>query len=214
MHRLASHLHGKTDVIWDWNGTLLDDVALCVEIIRDIAIEHGVDPLDHEAYLRIFRFPVIDYYRDAGFDLERFPFADLSRKFMGAYIPRARHSALFNGARALLADLKAQGVRSSVLSATREPDLHEMLDHHRLSHAFAHICGIADEFAVSKVARGLQLMQLLDVDCSQVVMIGDTDHDLEVGQAMGIDVILVDGGHQHFDKLSARHSRVVTRLRS
>lgn len=211
MHALKPHLDGKAHVIWDWNGTLLDDVALCVDVIQSVARRHGVPPLDHERYLQLFRFPVIEYYRDAGFDLERVSFADLTHEFMSAYLPRARTAPLFDGATELLQDLADLGIRSYVLSATKEPDLVEMLRHFRIDGHFTHIFGIGDRFASSKVARGHDLVARIGAPLEEIVLIGDTDHDLEVGQALGIDVILVEGGHQHAERLAARHHRVVRR---
>ncbi len=51
----------------------------------------------------------------------------------------------------------------------------------------------------------------MDIDPGQLILVGDTDHDLEVGDALGIDVLLVTGGHQSHARLSKRHSRVGVR---
>ena len=53
-----------TTVVWDWNGTLLDDVELCMESINRLLREHRLPQLDHERYQRVFQFPIIEYYRN------------------------------------------------------------------------------------------------------------------------------------------------------
>lgn len=214
MLHLSGHLKGKTHIIWDWNGTLLDDVALCVDLISDIAQRHGLAPLPLAKYLQIFRFPVVEYYKDVGFDFDKTSFEELTRQFIDGYRARALKAPLFGGARELLGLLADTGVHSSVLSAAQEQDLLEMLKHHRIAHHFAHVCGLGDHYAVSKVERGRQLLDLLDRPTKELILIGDTDHDLEVGQALGVDVLLLDGGHQHVQRLRARHNRVVSRARS
>ncbi len=63
--------------------------------------------------------------------------------------------------------------------------------------------------AGSKVARGRELIARVNEPLEQTVLIGDTDHDLEVGKALGIDVILVDHGHQDILRLQKVHSKVL-----
>src|SRR4051812_34645694 len=102
MRTLLPHLESKTHIIWDWNGTLLNDVALCVEITAEISHRHGLKPLGLDDYLRVFRLPIVEFYRNAGFDFERVPFTELSKQFIEPFMARAPHTPLFDGARDLL----------------------------------------------------------------------------------------------------------------
>ena len=53
-------------VIWDWNGTLLDDLQLCLRLLNEMLEEDGCpNRYDLAAYREIFGFPVVDYYRRA-----------------------------------------------------------------------------------------------------------------------------------------------------
>ena len=55
--------------LWDWNGTLVNDVALCSQLLNSQLQRHGHAPLGGvEEYRRVFRFPIEEYYKDAGFD--------------------------------------------------------------------------------------------------------------------------------------------------
>ena len=62
-------------IVWDWNGTLLDDLWLCIESINFILESRGMSRVDKESYKSIFTFPVIKYYEHLGFDFskEKFP---------------------------------------------------------------------------------------------------------------------------------------------
>jgi len=48
----------KTHIIWDWNGTLLNDVALCIRLLGDLLRHQGKPPVSREKYLEIFGFPI------------------------------------------------------------------------------------------------------------------------------------------------------------
>lgn len=53
-----------THIVWDWNGTLLRDVGICIETANEMLAERGLAPLQCvEDYRRVFTFPVIEYYR-------------------------------------------------------------------------------------------------------------------------------------------------------
>lgn len=61
-------------VLWDWNGTLLDDVALCVDALnRLLRIYHYPQQYSLAQYREIFGFPIEDYYIRAGFDFSKTP---------------------------------------------------------------------------------------------------------------------------------------------
>ena len=75
-------------ILWDWNGTLLDDVQLCEDALNRLLARFGYPQrYDREQYRAIFGFPVQDYYARAGFDFARDSFDELARSFMEDYIP-------------------------------------------------------------------------------------------------------------------------------
>jgi phosphoglycolate phosphatase len=211
MLHLTEALAGKRHVIWDWNGTLLNDADICVEIVQELLAAHGMAPIDRAAYLDRFRHPVIDYYRELGFDFTRTSFEEVSRAFGRGYVARLERIRLFDGAAATLEALGGRGVACSVLSAAYQNDLVSMLKRHGILHHFTHTYGLGDRNAHSKVERGRELLKVLALPLSGLVLVGDTDHDLEVGRELGIDVVLVEGGHQAYERLVKRHERVVRR---
>ena len=76
-------------MIWDWNGTLLDDTVMCYQIANEMRQERGMALMcGVEEYRTYFTFPVIDYYRRMGYTFETEPFENISRQFVAMYAER------------------------------------------------------------------------------------------------------------------------------
>ena len=72
-------------IVWDWNGTLLDDLWLCMESLDQLLTRAGKPKIDVATYQRIFNFPVIVVYRDLGFYTSQTAFEAMSREYMDYY---------------------------------------------------------------------------------------------------------------------------------
>lgn len=209
MESLWSHLVGKTHVIWDWNGTILNDVDLMVEVIGEILEEHGLKRVNRENYCELFRFPIRDYYQLLGFDLNKVSFEKLSEKFVAGYRKGLPTTSLHTGMTDFLHSVQQAKISQSVLSAAQEQYLYEQLEHFGIRHYFDHVYGLTDYHAASKVQRGKDLILNAKIPKETTLLIGDTDHDLEVGNELGVEVLLLADGHQSFSKLSALHPKTL-----
>ena len=209
MVRLSSQLREKDHVIWDWNGTLLNDVDLCVRVINGILTTHSLPLLTRETYRSNFRFPIIEYYRTLGFDFSKVPFETVAMQFINSYNPQAIHCSLFDGARELLEAIGVAKKKQSILSAAHQSHLDELTRHHRIESHFVNICGLGDHYAGGKIERGKELLKKLDTPKSRCVLIGDTDHDVEVAHELGIDVVVLADGHQDLERLRKVHPNPV-----
>ena len=191
-------------VVWDWNGTLLDDAELCVQSMNRVLAAYGLPPLDAARYQALFRFPVVEYYRALGFDFDRHPFERVGLEFMDHYEARRTECRLRPGAREALASVRHAGVGQFVLSAYQERRLRSLLGHHGLSGFFDGVAGGGDDFAHGKVERALAWRaSWASPEGARVLLIGDTDHDADVARAMGADCWLIAGGHQSYERLRA-----------
>lgn len=196
-------------VIWDWNGTLLDDLHIAVDALGSILDEHQMRRISADEYKGYFRFPVMEYYKDVGFDLEKISFDYLCKRFVEEYNDKRAHQAqLFEGMPDILAAVKAEKMQS-ILSAGEQNHLNEITRSLNVDHLFDNIYGLGDFYAASKIQRGHQLLNDVGIEASSTIMIGDTDHDYAVGQALGIDVLLIADGHQTYDKLKSVHHNVL-----
>ncbi len=200
-------------VIWDWNGTLLDDVALCARLLDELLARHGYPPLGGvEAYRGVFGFPIRDYYQRAGFDFSRHPYEELAAEWFAAYTAARLRCPLQPGARDVLAELQTRGMRQVVLSASREDALTAELAYFGLDGYFEAVLGLGDFYAHSKVARGAAWLAASGLDPAEAVLAGDTLHDWEVAQALGTGCVLFSGGHQPPQTLAATGAPVIGRL--
>lgn len=182
-------------VCWDWNGTLLDDVEICLQVMNDLLIEHGEAPLvDAHDYRSLFRFPLKDFYRDVGIDDERFE--DAVTQYLHLLAARAGESRLHLHARQTLDDVAGMGIRQVLASATL-PDLLELqMAPHGVSGAFERILAIDDPYRASKRDVIEDWLKESGLPAAHVLLIGDTNHDREIAEEFGAHFVHFGAGHQ------------------
>ncbi len=188
-------------IFWDWNGTLLNDTHICIDAMNILLRERKKKELDEEVYRDIFTFPVRDYYVKAGFDFTEEPFEIPAIEFIENYDNMVRSAALFGDARQALETFKNEGYIQMILSAMQNEFLHDLVNNHQINHYFSRISGIDNHYASGKVDNARKLIAGLDGQSAEIIMIGDTVHDHEVGEELGIRVILVSRGHQSEERL-------------
>ena len=192
---------GFDTVVWDFNGTLIDDLDLVVRSVNRQLEKRNLPSLTADAYRDVFGFPVQDYYRRIGVTFESETMADLSAAFFAEYAPALKDCPLHDGALDTLRQVKARGLRQFVLSAMEEGMLRSMIDHFGIPRFFTGAYGLAHQKGDSKVSRGRELQQDFGIDPRTALLIGDTAHDAEVAQALGMSVLLVSTGHQSTERL-------------
>jgi phosphoglycolate phosphatase len=74
--------HHYHHILWDWNGTLFDDVWVNVSAMNTLLARRNLPLLTVERYRTVFTFPVRTYYQAIGLDLTAESFEDLSVEFM------------------------------------------------------------------------------------------------------------------------------------
>ena len=188
-------------IIWDWNGTLLDDCWLCVESINKSLLKRGLLLIDKEKYLDIFCFPVEDYYIKLGFDFEKEPFTVSGSEFIANYNARFNEPELHLGVVQLLNYVESAGLTQSILSAGKQEYVNDWITHHHLKKYFIKIMGIDNHYASGKTVIGKNWVLEMEYDLEEVLMVGDTIHDLEVANAMGIKCVLIAQGHTNYSRL-------------
>ena len=188
-------------VIWDFNGTLIDDLDLVVRSVNKQLEKRELTALTAEAYRDVFGFPVEDYYRRIGVTFENETMADLSADFFAEYAPALKECPLHDGVLDVLHQVKARGIRQFVLSAMEQGMLRDMIRFLEIERFFDGIYGLAHQKGDSKILRAQELAQDFDIDPQTALFIGDTDHDGEVAQALGMSVALISTGHQSAKRL-------------
>lgn len=201
-------LKTKKHIIWDWNGTILNDIQYAVKTISGLLQEHQLSPISIEKYRELFCFPIKSYYDKLGFTYEKVSFEQLCHQFVERFMTNISSCSPFAEVLTVIKHLHQHGHTQSVLSATDQENLNIMISHYELGQYFNNVYGLSDKLAASKIERGKELMKVSNIDPKQTIMIGDTLHDLEVGQGLGIDVALITHGHQSTDRLKAKYDGV------
>jgi phosphoglycolate phosphatase len=199
-------------VLWDWNGTLLDDTEICISAINLLLRDRCKQEIDRDTYREIFTFPVKDYYLSAGFEFDKEPFEKPALEFIEHYGYMVKKAALFSDVEEALADFMKRGYHQFILSAMEQSSLDGLVDHHGIRHYFARVSGIDDHYAHGKVDAAKALIRSLSGKADDIVMVGDTIHDHEVGLELDIPVVLVARGHQSEERLRTTGRRVARDL--
>ncbi|HPR31944.1 MAG TPA: HAD family hydrolase [Prolixibacteraceae bacterium] len=205
-------MKGIRTILWDWNGTLLNDTDICVASINELLQERNLPTLSREEYLQVFDFPVIKYYQSIGFDFRKEPFEIPAQRYIERYHARLPESRLHSGAIAALTYFRKKNYQQLLLSASEMKNLETAIAHFHLRDFFDDIAGLDNIFAHSKSEIGLSLLKKSNLDPSCVCLIGDTLHDREVADAIGCRCLLIGNGHQAYGRLIQNGAPVLRTL--
>lgn len=192
-----------TDIVWDFNGTLLDDIRAGIDAVNDMLARRGLSTIDSvEQYRALFCFPIIEYYAKLGFDFEKEDYyAVLAPEWVALYMENYKYSTLTPGAERTLQTLAALGYTQTLLSATEIEMLRGQLRDLGMGERFAEVWGLDNIHAGGKIGTA-RAWREAHPD-AKALFVGDSVHDWEVAQAVGADCVLYCGGHQSREQLSA-----------
>ena len=200
-------------IIWDWNGTLVDDAWLCVEIMNGVLSKYELDSISLSDYRKKFVFPVKDYYASLGFNLKKTPFEVCGLDFINSFKNRKFEAPLFRESKEILSKIKLNGGKNYLLSANHQSILENTVDFFKLRSFFSQVCGLNHYYATSKINEGKKLLSSIDSHKKDIVMIGDTLHDFEVAKSLQIDCILLSHGHNNKARLIKTSAPVFSSLK-
>lgn len=197
------------NIIWDWNGTLLNDMVICIECMNTLLNKRSLPQLSSDHYREVFTFPVRDYFLKIGFDFTTEDFEIPAVEFVDLYNSKHEDVCLFPEARGTLHHFRNQGFNQYILSAQEKSLLRKLIRFYEIEKYFSAITGISDNFAESKIEAGKQMMEELGLAPGETVMIGDTVHDYEVSEALGLSCLLISHGHQSAARLGMTGAPVI-----
>ena len=200
-------------VIWDWNGTMFNDVELCVDVGNNLFRKKNIPLMSVEKYKSIFTIPVKDYYIAAGFDFSIESFEIVGKEWMDEYEERKYESSLHVDLVFVMEKLRENGIRQSVLSAYKQDNLNDILNKFDLSKYLDNIVGLDNIYAASKLELGKDLIKTIGHNNGETLLIGDTVHDYDVATEIGAECILIADGHQNYDVLQETGAPVFNNLK-
>lgn len=184
-----------THIIWDFNGTILDDVEIGIEAINTLLSRRSLNTIDNiDEYRRLFCFPIKDYYLRCGFDFEQDDYEQvLAPEWVAEYNMLEYRSQLCRGVLAALKSFKDSCIKQSIVSASLSETLTKQTKRLNIQEYFDNIIGCDDFFAYGKTQLCRKFV--LDNPDQSFILVGDTTHDFDVASAAGIDCALICQGH-------------------
>ena len=195
-------------IIWDWNGTLLNDRHFCIDIMNNVLRRRGMAEMTEAWFLENFCFPVKTYYEKLGFDFEKEPFDVSGSEFINEYMERIHEPELHPEVPEVLQSVEDMGMGQSILSAASQPMLDGILKDHHIAPFFMRILGQDNHYAYGKEEIGRKWVNELHYGPHEILFVGDTLHDKEVADAIGADCALVSNGHVSQERLEKTQSPV------
>jgi phosphoglycolate phosphatase len=196
-------------IIWDWNGTLFNDTGWCIDIINLMLQKRNLKKLEsRDDYYKSFCFPIINYYRNVGFDLKSESFEALAAEYIELYHSNnSGNCSLHENVETTLKAIHDMNITQIILSASQIDNLLLQINAFDISQYFDEMLGISDIYAESKIQIGQDYMKKVNVN--KAILIGDTLHDYEVAQALNVDCLLIAKGHQSVERLRTSSAPVL-----
>lgn len=196
-------------IIWDWNGTLVNDAELCVAIVNQILSDYELMPVDRAYYSDKFSFPVSEYYKSLGLPSYGPEYQNISQRFIEEYRKNHHLCKLQQNSIKILSHLKECGISQSVLSAGNIADVLDFVKYHKLSDFFTIISGVYHTHATGKSDIALKHLNQIQARTSKILLIGDTLHDFEIATDLEVDCILYSKGHNSESRLLQASNSVI-----
>jgi phosphoglycolate phosphatase-like HAD superfamily hydrolase len=180
-------------LVWDWNGTLLDDLKLVVDATNVCLATVGGPVNTADEHRRDFRRPILDYYAHVlARPVDEVEFQLLDDAFHDAY--RERIDEVQLAPDALEAMARWPGTQS-LLSMFFHDELLVEVERHGLGARLVRVDGLPGTVGGHRkeifLARHLAALSL---DPADVVLIGDSVDDGDAARAVGAAAVLYAGG--------------------
>lgn len=178
------------NLIFDWSGTLVDDLGPVLEATNAVLVHHGVEALDREGFRRRFRLPYRDFYEELLPDVE---LAELEDLFRPAFDGALSKVEVLPYAREKLEWCQAQGLRCFVLTSMDPGAFERQLDEFGLRHFFeTTYSGVIDKRELIH-----HILKTHQLEASETAFVGDMTHDVDTARHGGIASIAVLTGYNH-----------------
>ncbi len=200
-------------IVWDWNGTLFDDVAAVYGAACEIFAARGLPPVTLDAYRAAYTRPISLFYaRLFGREFDAAEFPGLDHDFHAAYRTRMSQCGLTEDAAEALVSWRRRGGTQSLLSMWRHDELVPFVERLGISGEFTRIDGLRGVGGGRKSTHLARHLAALELDPADVLLVGDSVDDAAAAADAGATCVLYDGGYHDRTALDAAGVPVVGSL--
>lgn len=184
------------NLIFDWSGTLVDDLGPVIEATNAVLGKYDVPPYDRESFRRQFRLPYREFYTEV---LPHVPLEELEAHFRPAFDGALSPVTILPHAREKLEWCAARGIRTFVLTSMDTTAFERQMDEFGLRHLFeATYSSVLDKREVIH-----RILENHDLDPAETAFVGDMTHDVETARHGGVSSIAVLTGYNHPEILAS-----------
>ncbi|NUP46785.1 MAG: HAD family hydrolase [Catenulispora sp.] len=200
-------------LVWDWNGTVLNDFEIILRSTNDSFAAHGLPPITADQYRTQIKMPIRAFYADIlGYEPTDEQWEAMDMTFHDYYVAYERQARLSDGLPDLFRDWAGRGRSQSLLSMYHDDKLVPVVRHHGISHHFALVQGTRPPRPARKAEHLADHLGRLRVDPARVVLIGDSPDDAAAAASVGARVILYSGGFAAAASLRATRAPIAATL--
>lgn len=183
-------------VVWDWNGTILDDNDAVVAAVNTVCEAFGRAPIDLAFWRSVYRRPLLDCYQELlGRPLSEHDWSTIDGSYHEAYRALLPTTRLSPGIPDELHRWRAGGGSQSLLSMWFHDELVVLVAEYGLADLFTRIDGLrVDVGGHGKTDHLAAHLTELDVDRDTVLLVGDVLDDAAAARAAGVRCVLVTTG--------------------
>ena len=200
------------NIVWDWNGTIVNDAWVFVDIMNGILAQKGLPLITLKRYRQNFCFPIQDYWHSLGFRFTQKSFDKLNSNFITEYKKVMFFPKLHDGIIPLLKRIHNQGLQQFILSASEASLLRKSVVHYKINDVFTDVLGVNNLNAEGKIKQGEFLFKKYNLKPHETLVIGDTEYDHEVAKYLNCSILLISHGHINHGRLQKTCSRVVSSI--
>ena len=184
------------NLIFDWSGTLVDDLGPVIEATNAVLGKYDVPALDREQFRRAFRLPYREFYAEF---LPHIPLEELEAHFRPAFDAAVTPVTVLPHAREKLEWCATLGIRCFVLTSMDTLAFERQMDDFGFrKHFEATYSGVLDKRDIIH-----RILETHHLDPGETAFVGDMTHDVETARHGGISSIAVLTGYNHAEILAA-----------
>ncbi len=200
-----------THIIWDWNGTLLDDIKASLASVNDMLELREKAPIDIAFYKECIGVPIIKFYEKV-FELEKEDYSVIIKQYNEGYLRHLNNCTLSRGAAEMLEFFAENGAKQAIVSSSNNEQLLLNVKKYGVFDYFEAILGAADFFAGSKIERAADYLKKSGAKSENVLVIGDLEHDAQLAEELGADCVLLTSGHENPERLKQAKAKIIDNL--
>lgn len=201
-----------THVIWDWNGTLLNDIGASLASVNDMLARRGMAEIDVHRYRECIGIPIKVFYEQV-FELEKEDYPALLAEYNAGYMHHLSECGLTEGAEEALGYFRSRGIKQAIVSSSNNEQLQRNTVSFGIADYFEKILGSADYLAGSKIDRARAYLEASSDENQSVLVVGDLEHDADLAAEIGADCVLLSSGHEKPERLKNANVPIIGNLK-